>query len=98
MKKKKLPEIPKMLTQKEMDIIDRNTLAEAYRKVSIECYNLKIELLNKEVENLRMKKMGSMQKFAGERKNYGDFIHEIQTRLGIEAGFGFNPDTGEIVD
>lgn len=95
--KKDVKEVRK-LTDQEMHRIEVQNLNEQYHKQRIECYNLKIEILNKESEILRFKKMSDMQNFNGLKSNYVTFINNIKTRFGIEKDFGFDPATGELID
>ena len=56
-----------------------------------------IEIVKKEMEIIRFQIDYLESKHIKERSDYKEFYEDLKNRLSLSDGFGFNPNTGEII-
>lgn len=100
-KKKKVVEIIeeeiKKLSENEMDKIDHFNKDVTILTKDIECFDLKVKLLEKEIDLLRNDKLGQVNKFKAKKRDYDKFLTDVREKYEIEGQFSYHPETGEIL-
>jgi len=95
----------KFLSDKEMFEIEKNSLESKSFKQNEKVLSLQEKLLKKEINNLELSLRLLQHEKVKQRENetnrvmiYKDFLKRVKERLNIKDKFGFNPDTGEIIN
>lgn len=87
----------KKLSEIEMDKIDHFNKDVTILTKDIECYDLKVQLLEKEITLLRSSKLEQVNKFKDKKRKYDEFLNELKEKYEIDGSFSYHPETGEIV-
>lgn len=104
MARKKKVEPRKILTEAEMIRFDLNGEANKRRKLETDLLTLQKRIveqqriiLDKDIKILENKMLMLKNVHNIERNEHVNFYNELCKELELTKGFGFNPDTGEIV-